>query len=58
MAGVAWPPPAMPSGSAWDDETAHLRRTFDAVADLYRERFTDELETKPYDRGAGRRPRG
>jgi SAM-dependent methyltransferase len=40
----------MPSGSAWDDETAHLRRTFDAVADLYRARFTDELETKPYDR--------
>jgi len=40
----------MPSGSAWDDETTHLRRTFDAVADLYRERFTDELETKPYDR--------
>jgi SAM-dependent methyltransferase len=40
----------MPSGSAWDDETAHLRRTFDAIADLYRERFTDELETKVFDR--------
>jgi hypothetical protein len=40
----------MPSGSAWDDETAHLRQTFDAVADLYRARFTDELDGKPYDR--------
>src|SRR4029453_11941013 len=40
----------MPSGSAWDEETAHLRRTFDAVADLYRTRFTDELDGKPYDR--------
>ena len=40
----------MPSGSAWDEETAHLRRTFDAVADLYRARFTAELDGKPYDR--------
>src|SRR5262245_56957870 len=40
----------MPSGSAWDDKTDHLRRTLDAVADLYRARFTDELDGKPYDR--------
>src|SRR5262245_31964497 len=40
----------MPSGTAWDGETAQLRLTFDAIADLYRERFTDELETKAFDR--------
>jgi SAM-dependent methyltransferase len=40
----------MPEGSDWDEETAHLRRTFDAVADLYRAEFTDELDGKPYDR--------
>jgi SAM-dependent methyltransferase len=40
----------MTSGAGWDEETSQLRRTFDAVADLYRERFTAELDGKPYDR--------
>ncbi|HEY3000083.1 MAG TPA: class I SAM-dependent methyltransferase [Acidimicrobiales bacterium] len=33
-----------------DDETARVRRSFDAIADLYRRDFAGELDGKPYDR--------
>jgi SAM-dependent methyltransferase len=34
----------------WRSETRRVVGSFDAVADLYRDRFVDELDRKPFDR--------
>jgi hypothetical protein len=34
----------------WEVETDRAVRSFDAIADLYREKYADELDGKPYDR--------
>lgn len=34
----------------WREETARVAASFDRIADLYRAKFTDELDRKPFDR--------